>query len=102
MGQLSFFAQLREPGERWVQVREDSGHRVYEPGDRFLVVEDGEERNGYLLCWKDGQPPSGYPRIRGFVIHEKYIEEVNDERGNDGHAGGSATGAVSGRDGGVG
>lgn len=69
--QTSFFHIL--PGTRWVQIRTNSGHRVYTGGERFLVI--AELGDGELLCWRDGIAPP-HPRIRGSLIHERFTTEV--------------------------
>lgn len=68
MHQTNFFDSLR--GTWWAQIREDSDHRVFKPGRRFLVV---EERGEILGCWKDGiKPPLGTVTI----LHRKYLERI--------------------------
>jgi len=62
------------PGAYWVTIGE--GHRVYRPGERFLVVDEPWE--DWLLAWRDGQMPP--ERVLGSLIHRQYVSDGNGER----------------------
>ncbi len=72
MSQLTFFDIL--PDTWWVEVKANSGHKVYEGGERFLVIE--KEEDGWLLCWKDGIRPACWPLTKGTLVHRKYVRDI--------------------------
>lgn len=73
-GQLNFFDIVAgENGGRWVKIRQDSAHRVYRPGEVFLVVE--RQSDGFFLCWRNGIEP--HRGCLGTLIHERYVEDAD-------------------------
>ena len=56
----------------WVEIKPNSGHRVFEAGKRFLVID--ELPDGFLLCWPDGvRPPEG---VQGTYVHKMYVQSA--------------------------
>jgi len=56
-----------ELANHWIEIV--AGHRVFKPGDRFLVI---EKRGDSVLAWRDGEKPAG--GSPGTLIHEDYYK----------------------------